>query len=450
MFALPSPIPKPPSDVTGKDFYSDTMTQAFPTHQVITTLSAPRKQGDWGLKRPLPLRSTTKSSKAMLRVNAIDSVEQITDYTSGTDHGMTLRKFQALGLPITLRQQSQVGQPFSATQLHIPTPSVFDDEFDFTAIDKKKQDESTDQRWKFSGPWLSGMPQGDFKKWLAKEVRPKRPAFRAFLRERIANEMNEAAKLAAVDKGEEPPAPVEASSITEDQVIAYLRKLRHNRPMLYDMVGKFLDLAPVKPSSAAEEGLAFLKTQGKVLEYRDVKSPWAESGPPVTHPSAGLSYLRTSMYMENHPIYGPQKHHPSVQARVIRPYRSQGNQAAKLGVAGFVVETPVGDSLLNSKTGGKWSYIDPTLVGGAKTWVQPQRATVSSHGKVLMSINDASTETTLVTQELLGEKECLGTPLVQPQLHQPREDAKELRKRYAAGPPAMSSAEDYGLDSKSL
>ncbi|GAB1316595.1 hypothetical protein MFIFM68171_06805 [Madurella fahalii] len=446
MFSLPAPIPPPPNDATlGSHFSSDTMTLQYPTHQVITTLSAPRKQGDWGLKRPLPLKSTTKSSKPLLRVKAIDSIEQVTDYTSGHDHAMTLRKFQQLGLPITLRQPGEAGKTHLAGKVSLPSQSVFENAVDITAIDPRKRAELSDHRWKFSGPWLAGMTEGKFKEWVVKEVRPKRAAFRQFLKKKLASEMNEAATLAAVEKGEEPPASINPRSISEEQLIEYLRRLRYNHQLLYDMVGQFLDLAPLRPSMGAQEGLANFKNQGSIMEYREVKSPWADYGPPVTHPSAGISYLRTSMYMDNHPIYGPQKHHQPVLARVIRPIRAATNQPAKLGVAGFVVDSPAGDNALNSKTGNALTKLDPSVEGGAKLWVQAHRASVDESGRVLMGVTEAWAEATLVAQELLGEKACLGSALIQSQLQNQQESATEIRRRYSAAAPTMSSAADYGL-----
>lgn len=455
MFSLPEPVPPPPNAaILGSHFSSDTMTLHYPTHQVITTLSASRKQGDWGLKRPLPLRSTTKSSKALLRVKAIDSVEQITDYTSGHDHAMTLRKFQQLGLPITLRGADETGKRHLTGKVELPRLSVFESAFDVTDVAPSKRAELSDKRWKFSGPWLAGMTQGDFNKWVVEKVRPKRAAFREFLKKKLASEMNRAASLATIENGkqESPPAPIAPESITEEQLIDYLRKLRYNHQQLYDMVGQFLDLAPLKPSTETEEQITNLMThqrkQPVAVELREVKSPWAEFGPPRTHPSAGLSYLRTSMYMDNHPIYGPQKQHQPVLARVVKPVRITNNQPAKLGVAGFIVDAPGGDSQTNSKRPSPaaqvLSRLDPSIEGGAKLWVQAHRASIDESGRMLMGVTEASAEATLVTQELLGEKQCLGSALMQPQ-RQTRESARDIRRRYSA-PPTMSSAAQYGFE----
>ncbi|KAL2256953.1 hypothetical protein VTK26DRAFT_859 [Humicola hyalothermophila] len=440
LFSIPAPIPPPPSDITAANhFSSDTATSVFPTHQVITTLSSSRKRGDWGLKRPLPLKSTTKSSTPMITVKAIDTIEQITDFRGATNHGITLRKFQELGMPVTMRRLNDGAPPTAAggSSFNLPQPSVFEDTHDFTDIKPEDRAKLINRRWKFSGPWLAGMTQGDFTKWLAKEVRPKRHEFREFLKAKIASDMHSDAVAAAQDKGEVPPTePVDPSSVTEEQLTDYLRRLRHNNQELYNMVGQFLDLAPLEPPKPSDDM--------RVGEYKAPKetSPFAEFGPPVTHPSAGLSYLRTNMYMPNHPIYGPQKNLKPVEARVLTPRRAViGAVSAKIGVAGFIANPPSGDTISNTKAAqALYSQIDPNLEGGAKVWVQPQRASVDSMGRVILAVGDASAEEKLVAQELLGKAEVLGTQRDQ---SAKRETAREIRERYRAA--ATSSASAYGL-----
>jgi hypothetical protein len=449
MFSLPAPIPPPVTDSASgaTNFSSNTATLDFPTHQVITTLSSSRKQGDWGLKRPLPLKSTTSSTNPMLRVKAIDTVEQITDYTSASDHGMTLRKFQELGMPLTARRPAGGDSGDSGDKKHqtaamnLPQKSVFEEELDVTDIHPDKRAEAIDNRWRFSGPWLAGMSEGKFQKWLEKEVRPRRAEFREFLKGKIASELHAAAAKEALDKGKEQPPAMDPSSVTEDQLIDYLRKLRHDNQSLYDMVGQFLDLAPLTPPNIAQLGLPGGMSK---LTWREIKNPYAAGGPPVTHPSAGLSYLRTSMYMDNHPIYGPQKQHPSVMARIVRPRRQAQAAPAKLGVAGFIVHTPLGDTAANSRNNAIYDKIDPSIEGGPKVWVQPKRAAVDASGRVVLTVDEPSAEATLVAQELLGMANCLDAQRGEEQTK--RETASQIRRRYrAADAPAMSSPQSYGI-----
>lgn len=383
----------------------------------------------------------------MLRIKAIDTVEQITDFTSATDHGITLRKFQELGVPVTARRPADSTQVGSASTIKLPQKSVFESDIDVTDIRPEKRAQAIDRRWKFTGPWLAGMTQGDFDKWLVKEVRPRRHAFRKFLKTKIARDMHVAAMHKAVDNGEHPPDAIKPDSVTEDQFTDYLRVLRHNNQALYDMVGQFLDLAPLQPPTLDPSMLDSLPPGTKV-ELREPSNPYAEHGPPVTHPSAGLSYLRTSMYMENHPIYGPQKDHAAVLARVLSPRRPAQAKPAKLGVAGFVADTPHGDTLSNSMSSTVLDRVDPSVEGGGKIWMRVQRASVDSKGHITVALMDSTPEGRLVAQELIGEAVCLGTQRAAEERQKPP-SATDIRRQYRArDTPTMSSARGYGFGSK--
>ncbi|KAH6634604.1 mitochondrial ribosomal protein MRP51 [Chaetomium sp. MPI-SDFR-AT-0129] len=452
MFSLPKPIPAIKNEhAAGSLFHSTTSTLPAPTHQVVTTLSAPRRQGDWGLKRPLPLKSTTKTTNPMLRVRAIDSSEHITDYVSAADHGITLRKFQELGLPMTVRRacgrearETSTTGPILTKASDLPQRSVFEDQYDTTDIPADKRAETVDNRWRFEGPWLAGMAQGSFIKWLAKEVRPKRAEFRQFLKKKLAHEQHAAAAKYAIDKALPAPEPIDASAITEDQLVDYLRELRNNNQALYEMVGQFLDLAPLNPPTLVETGMSGNKIM--TLKYTEAKSPYADTGPPITHPSAGLSYLRTSMYMANHPVYGPQKEHIAAPARVVRPRRQGRGMRISIGVAGFIANTSIGDmGNARGTSPGMYDTIDPELPGGVKLWVCPTRATMDASGTIAVTVKDSSPEAATVARELLGEADCLSAR--EAQATRKPESSKEIRQRYRAapGPQAMSSARDYGL-----
>ncbi|KAK3898297.1 mitochondrial ribosomal protein MRP51 [Staphylotrichum tortipilum] len=443
MFSLPAPLPAPKIDQGASIFHSETAMLPYPTHQVITTLNSSRERGDWGLKRPLPLRSTTKSTHPMLRVKAVDTAEQITDYASAADHGMTLKKFQELNMPVTILRTAGGGRIHTNDRTNVPRMSAFEDKLDKTHIPASKRAAAVEDRWRFEGPWLAGMSQGDFKTWLAEEVRPKRSQFRRFLKKKLAKEMSDKAAGKALDKAQELPDRIKAGSITDDQVTDYVRHLRTDNQALFEMVGEFLDLAPLKPPKPSHSAVGS-QPVGSKFEFRDVNSPWAESGPPITHPSAGLSYLRTSMFLTNHPIYGPQMHQAAAEARILRLRRPGQVLGAKYGLAGFVVDAPMGDTSSNrqGQTVANLETFDPNLKGGAKTWVQPQSVLVNSSGHIMITVGDATPEVVLVTKELLGDAVCLDAPFAGPA----EETASDLRARYkAADPPSMSSAEQYGL-----
>ena len=375
----------------------------------------------------------------MVRVQAMDSAEGITDFWSATDHGITLRKFQELNMPITVPSGQSVGGFTGLSGPAKNNPSVFEEEHDFTAIDLSKRASVADKRWKFTGPWLAGMTQGEFAKWIEKSVRPKRAEFREFLKRRLAEDEYQTAAARALDSGEDVPAGPDAMAITEDQLVGYLRKLRNNNEKLFDMVGEFLDLAPLQPP-----GLGYL---GSDRDGRSAANPYSASGPPVSHPSAGLSYLRTTAYLDNHPFYGPQTEHPPVEARLLRPRRPAAGLDAKLGVAGFVADRPFGEAKSNSNARG---YIYDTLnldkKGGSTVFVQVREAKVTSKGYVDLEVTDADTEAYLVAQELLGvdEKQTFRPPQKAPS-RQPLDRASQIRKRYRVPPTAMSSADQYGV-----
>jgi hypothetical protein len=384
----------------------------------------------------------------MIRVKAIDTVEQVTDFASAADHGIALRKFQELSLPISSGRLASVPDKTTgsgsftadANAMDLPQRSVFEKDLDRTDLSPEKRAVAIDKRWKFTGPWLAGMSPGDFRQWLSREIRPKRPEFRKFLKTQLAGELNAAAAARALDRSEEQPAPIDPASVTEDQLIDYLRALRNNNQRLYQMVGQFLDLAPLAPPKVDA-----LPGPGSQKEFRTATNPYAENGPPATHPSAGLSYLRTSMYMDNHPIYGPQKHHPPVVARVMKPRRQTLGFKAVLGVSGFIANAPQGDTVFNrAGTNRLLDRIDPDLVGGAKIWVQPHRATVDSNGHLVLAVADVRPPMgTLIAQELLGDAECLGVLPEVPDVDRVQ-SAKEMRDRFSA-PLPMSNAVQYGV-----
>lgn len=439
LFSLPPPLPPPSRDDSFK--VSETATEPYPTRQVITTTSLSRRTGDWGLKRPLPLKTTTKSSTPMIKVKQVDSIEGITDFGPGADHGVTLRKFQEMNLPITI--------PSQRGGMNMPKKSVFEDDFDFTAIEPGHLKDDMDMRWKFKGPWLAGLTDGDLQKYIEKHVRNRRPEFRAFLKTKLARELNESAAQKARDSGEEAaPSELDASKITDDQLTNFLRRLRDDRPRLYKLVSQFLDLAPIGPPTHNAD--MWKKGYSTTPLTITAGNPYAKEGPPIMHPSAGLSYLRTSSYLENHPLYGPQARHTPVEARVVAPRHSNGARGAKLGVGGFVANVPGGDSTFNmsrvsadirSKPG--LERLDPSIVGGAKAWVEPLSASVNSKGQTMIVVGETNAKSAEIARELAGgEPVVLDEPPVQTQAHR---GSTRQRQRHELGTSVYGSSRTYGL-----
>ncbi|KAF9881715.1 hypothetical protein CkaCkLH20_00861 [Colletotrichum karsti] len=392
MFSVPKPLPPAGGDAAAVSRHlSPTATTPYPTHQTITTPESSRAIGDWGFKRALPVHKTIKSSTPAVRIRQIDSIEKVTDYRSASDHTITLQKFQEMNLPLSLpaTNRARVGGLNNAPK------SVFEDEGDFTTLEPGRPEEN---RWKFKGPWLAGLTKGQFDKYMRKNVRSKREEFRSFLKKRNAEQMNAAALQKALDQGHEPPTPLTAEDITDEQLIEYQRRLRSDRVTLFSLVSEFLDLAPLQPPS-------FFKDR---IDTAKRPSVYAENGPPMSHPSAGISYLRTAAFAENHPVYGPQAHQTPVLARIVQPRSTQ--QTAKLGVGGFITEVPLGDTAFNARAfaGGKTTIpgiqsFDPDIEGGAKSFVQPQYARVDSSGSIQITVGEADTEAQLIYKELVGK-----------------------------------------------
>ncbi|EPE02254.1 hypothetical protein F503_01692 [Ophiostoma piceae UAMH 11346] len=490
LFSLPTPIPSGPGDISSaiSRYSSPDATLPFPTRQAIASPRASRDRGDWGLKRPLPAKASRATSEPVVRIHSIDSPEQITDYRHATDHTMTLRKWQAMNVPITIQSDSEERQ-------HTAGRSVFEEEIDAIAIDFDKRHTSSDKRWKFSGPWLAGMTEGAFKEYLKKTVHPRRKEFRDFLRAQYAAQRDTEAAVTNLDKDIPEPADAQAAQtdpkqISDAELMEYLRILRNDRPLLYRLVGKFLDLAPIEPSNKVIQSLArgslgtgFLKplsatsssttSGGSAAATANAASnnPWARNGPPITHPSAGLTYLRSTAYIDNHPLYGPQKSHPPVTARILAPRHGNANATAKLGVAGFVVDNPYVDSsysaarLVSGLSGGAGldsaggsaysnygrsvpglSIIDPSVPGGSKIPVRVAIAKVNSQGRIVVAAGEADPEAVLVQRELEGDEKIYGDSKRLQSTRaesQPRRASSETA--FASGTARISSAQTYGM-----
>ncbi|KAI1461441.1 mitochondrial ribosomal protein MRP51 [Annulohypoxylon moriforme] len=399
MFSMPPPIPPPPGDFSSATkHHSPTATINFPTHLTVTTTSSSRLSGDWGFKRPFPLKTTTTTTYPLVRVRKVDSIEQVTDFQSATDHAITLRKFQELALPISV----------PALNSSKNMKSVFEEDTDVTALDDAKKKELVNKRWKFTGPWLAGMTDGDFQRFLEKTVRGRRIEFRAFLKETLAAEMTADRTRLARENGEPEPSETVAADITEGQLNDYLRVLRVERMTLYNLVSQFLDLAPVDVDVSLRLLGKFMPGSAKEFENG---SPYGISGPPITHPSAGMSYLRTRNFLENHALYGPQKYHAPIKARILKPTNmNTKSYRPSIGMAGFVANTSNSDTAFNAVKARSASRFQKQLFGfelekrgGAKCYVDPASATIDSSGKIIINIDEPSSEAEVVQKELAGE-----------------------------------------------
>ncbi|KAL8689579.1 MAG: hypothetical protein Q9218_004783 [Villophora microphyllina] len=373
LFSLPPPLPRPSHDFTATSNYdSDTATLRYPTHAAIETTQASLSRGDWGLKRPLPQKSTTNTSTPAIRIDDIDSIDHIADFESASDHTLTLQKWQEIGLPLSI--PIKVKGAFVSNQgLNTRTTaatSVFEPAYDNT---EKSAIDSNAMRWKFKGPWLAGKTEGDFNEYVKRHVRQRKLDFRNFLRDRLVDARTVRQRRIIQENGESTDGRVD---VTEQDIDLYLKQLRQDEEQLQKLVEEFLDL-PVASDPIATEGASTVMMD-------------SEKGPPQTHLSAGLSYLRTASHMTNHPVLGPMEEEPPLQARILRPQvtnQYKKGDFALLGIGGVVAND-------STKTTGFMSQhevrgiqrFDAETEGGAKVWVRPDRASVDPHGRLMLHV----------------------------------------------------------------
>lgn len=180
LFSLPQPLPKPViENQVGLGYRtSDTATNPFPTHQAIAAPESSIRRGDWGFKRPLPVRDTSNEIKPFVRTVArltgLDTIEHITDYETASDLEKTWEKFQEMRIALVRTDiKKAVGTP--------ENKSAFEPLYDHT--DKKTAPslgphaDGKSTRWKHTGPSLGEMTQRDFDNFIKKDLHNQRKDF---------------------------------------------------------------------------------------------------------------------------------------------------------------------------------------------------------------------------------------------------------------------------------
>ena len=375
LFSLPPPLPRPSGTLTASQrFDSETATLPYPTQAAIETTPSSLARGDWGLKRSLPLKSTARTSTPIIRIGDVDSINHITDFESATDHALNLKKWQEMGLAISKTEARRNGVSATGQEISEPHRSVFESTNDNT---ESVDDIAGSGRWKYRGPWLAGQTQGEFNDYAERTIRKRKEEFREFLRERLAQKMTGARRRAALDGGEK--APNEPAVISDSDLEAYIKDLRRDEPKLFLMIEEFLDL-PIAP-----------RTPGTWSSTESVE------GPPTTHPSAGLSYLRAVAHTSNHPVLGPQREEKPLRGRVLAT-SSVRRLRAIIGVGGIVAEDSRHRVYNTTEPPGVHNF-DPDVPGGAKLWVQPERITIDSQGKIKLQTTRAEKSTVSLYEE---------------------------------------------------
>ena len=308
--------------------------------------------------------------------------------------------------------------------------SVYDDNLDITDPEAAQLDapqinqsrrrgaaagiERTNQRWKFDGPWIPGMQEGEFDEYISNKLTRRKAEFRQFLmkrilekrihdeersnRERGLGRTLNTSRIEALRKEVEENYESEEKKLRDDHVVQNLGS------ELTAAICDFLDLPGVR---LGRQNFA----QSQLLQNQ-VNSLTSDQGPPSTHPAAGLSHLRTNAFMENHPYWGPQAHRSPVKARVLRPRNSSlyTEYQAKIGVGGVVTNDPIGSSMHSANRAQIPEYteeereehyldsdrmtstLDENLPGGNKVWVQPETAHIDEAGRIRLDVSRGDKE----------------------------------------------------------
>ena len=369
LFSLPPPLPRPSTEntVPGWTQDSDTATLPYPTHASLETTKSALGRGDWGLKRPLPLKSTTNTSTPIFRVKAIDTIDHVTDYEPSVDHALALQKFQEMNIPIRVPKRDKKSLSSATSPA---TESVFEDRLQSTERPKKGL-MGKNSRWKFEGPWLAGMDRSEFDNYMQKQIRRRRGEFHNFLRKALKEQRKLTSQRTALERGEEwTDSDIE---LTNEEFQKEIARLRHTKLDLWRLIWEFLDLPGDAPQATEATG-----------NYAGIASDTGlDLAPPSTHRSAGLSYIRANSYVANHPIFGPIPSPPPVEARVmISPWGSTITSTV-LGIGGFIGDftVEVGSSVFRDRD---FSRVDAHVYGGPKKWIETSHAEVNSKGRVVI------------------------------------------------------------------
>ncbi|KAL4880826.1 mitochondrial ribosomal protein MRP51 [Aspergillus karnatakaensis] len=352
---------------------SPTATLPHPTRAAIVTPASSLAKGDWGLKRALPAKSTTqKNSRPVVRINALDTFEHVTDFDSAADHTVTLEKFQDLHLPISLPSRITY-----ASNIRPKHDSPFEEHVDNTEMSDIRN-EAEAKRFRLNGPWLAGMTETEFDAYLKKVQKDKPELLRKIRKDFIAKRKAERRKE-AIDSGKHL-SQLPRTRVTHDDFQNYLKTLRGSPYLLGPVIFKLLNIAsfPVPPNDRIGRGEYF---PGNITNLS--AKEYSFSGPPKTHPSAGLSYMRSHASVHNHPQYGPQAWQRPVEARILRSKSRRGKPARFIvGIAGIAVDESSVAAYSSDLTPPGMSQFDSTIPGGAKYHVSPHRASIAADGRI--------------------------------------------------------------------
>ena len=294
-----------------------------------------------------------------------------------------------MAIPITMPYVNQRATKINA---FVQMPSVFEDRFHSTQP-RPEGIFGNSSRWKYKGPWLAGKTEGDFQAYVEKEIKRRRPEFRVHLRTWLMNRRAAAERRTAMAEGREPKLVL--SEISEKEFQDEIVRLRQESTELWAIIWEFLDLPSKPPNVDVHQSDDFMRVN---------RTPEIEQGPPQTHPSAGLSYLRTASHTPNHPVLGPVSSEPPVHSRILRSVFVGGRREGKVlfGVGGIVTGENQGHSVYTFRSSQGYdedpgySAFEPDIEGGAKTWVHPNQASIEPDGNIKLFADRATKDTVAV------------------------------------------------------
>lgn len=494
LFSLPPTLALPTQEASSTTLArSDTATTPYPIRAAIETPEHSLQKGDWGLKRSLPIKTTTKTGTPVIRLQrGLDTPEHIVDFESAADHVLTLQKWQHLHLQVQYPAHVDLGYdnrgkhgvfnpsddnttkvsknkpsdgdttiisndgndgPTDDTTMitsnnslavdntttmpnsiwtgiwpniapedraqHIPqrlrgigptyTAAKMDEHLmggpEPPAAHTPPSEEQIRRRWRYGGPWLSGMSGMQFDAFLKEQVRSKQREFRTRMKTQWLADKQAAREARAVAEASlEPPEDIatpqttavpvaEAAAVPDsdpeelldlpekewpqlalDEFNTYVRALRRRPQVFGPLIAEFFDLpeGPEPPTN----NLATRKNRWAYGRDTAVAPSYRNTGPPRTHPSAGLSYTRSRNWAANDGTYGPQKDPTPVVGRILKITRSGSGTAQAIGVAGFV--TPRLDKR-QTRGNSDLTNFEP-MPGGQKLLVVPNAAMVNVDG----------------------------------------------------------------------
>lgn len=394
LFSLPRPLPEPVQEGQLAPFQAGSSTLPYPVRQAITRPNALRKKEEWGLKRSLPSKAAGKAWKPTINIIEQDGHEEITEYKSATDHTRTLQKWQEMAIPMRQmksRERTMSGQLRTAQD---SPQSAFNRASDIT--DRKEYERRVQMEnegkpdgdwqtklWKYNEIPVSDMTDGDFELFLQRRVGQHHSSdrFKEWLRQRMIDDAmilkRDEHLRSSGGKSAFNEFAVRKKVLATIDVEARLKQLRGLRLDKDSTLNKYMEEYLQLPPQRERVSALFGGRKGN--RGTDVHLPL------TTHPSAGLSYMSSKTYLDNHPVSGPRAEHKPVLARTL-------SVAGKyvLGVGGVTIQPKFENS-------GP-TELDVVTPGGAKRWITPEFAAVDDKGRIQLVTNTASAPSTETAQ----------------------------------------------------